>query len=104
MGGTSRLHRPLMRDGNGVQQPVSWHELTSTVCDRLAAAGTSNPDGVRFLLSAHAAHEELFLFRRLAEELIGESTSGPTRSLNVSWRHQPKVQPPNTKFKVSAID
>ena len=28
-----------------------------------------NPDGVRFLLSAHASHEELFLFRRLTEEL-----------------------------------
>ena len=30
-----------------------------------AAAGTANADGVRFLLSAHASHEELFLFRRL---------------------------------------
>ena len=36
----------------------------------------SNPDGVRFLLSAHASHEELFLFRRLTEELLGDD--GPT--------------------------
>ena len=35
----------------------------------LPPAGVSNPDGVRFLLSAHASNEELFLFRRLTETL-----------------------------------
>ena len=43
---------------------------------RLAAAGAANPGGVRFLLSAHASHEELFLFRRLTEELLGQDGPG----------------------------
>jgi NADH-quinone oxidoreductase subunit G len=98
--GDDRIRKPLERR-DGVQQPVSWHELYSSLRDRLAAAGTANPDGVRFLLSAHASHEELFLFRRLAEELIGEA--GP-QALSVSWRHRPKQQPERTQFKVPAVD
>lgn len=102
--GDNRLRRPLARDAGGVQQPVSWHDVTSSVCDSLAAAGTSNPEGVRFLISAHAAHEELFLFRRLAEELIGESPTGLPKSMSISWRYRPKTQPPHTRFKVPAVD
>ena len=78
----------------------SWHELLSTLRDRLAAAGTSNPEGVRFLLSAHASHEELFLFRRLAGELIGDAAS----AIAVSWRYRPKSQPDGTTFRVAAVD
>src|SRR5207247_5735575 len=92
--------RPLTRDDAGVSQPVSWHALMPKLGDRLSAVGASNPDGVRFLLSAHASHEELFLFRRLAEELIGESVS----AIAVSWRHEPKSQPEHTTFKVPAVD
>ncbi|HEX3702043.1 MAG TPA: molybdopterin-dependent oxidoreductase [Vicinamibacterales bacterium] len=98
--GDDRIRKPLKRT-DGLQQPVSWHELYASLRDRLAAAGTANPDGVQFLLSAHASHEELFLFRRLTEELIGES--GPT-ALHVSWRHRPKEQPARTRFKVPAVD
>ncbi len=96
-----RLRKPLERTDAGTLEPVSWHEMNSKLRDRLAAAGTSNPDGVRFLLSAHASHEEMFLFRRLTEELIGEN--GP-KAVSVSWRYSPKTQPPNTKFKVPAVD
>ena len=81
-----------------MQTPVAWHDLMSKLVDRLAVAGRQNPDGVRFLLSAHASHEELFLFRRLAEELIGEGAIG------VTWRVSPKTQPPDTKFDVPAVD
>jgi NADH-quinone oxidoreductase subunit G len=98
--GEDRLQRPLERDGNGHLQPVSWHELNSKLSDRLAGASASNPDGVRFLLSAHASHEELFLFRRLTDELLGDSLE----AVHVSWRHQPKTQPPQTTFKVPATD
>ena len=98
--GDDRLQRPLVRDQHGVEQPVSWHELLSTLRDRLAAAGTSNPEGVRFLLSAHASHEELFLFRRLAGELIGDAAS----AIAVSWRYRPKSQPDGTTFRVAAVD
>ena len=68
-----------------MQTPVAWHDLMSKLVDRLAVAGRKNPDGVRFLLSAHASHEEMFLFRRLAEELIGEGAIG------VTWRVSPKT-------------
>ncbi len=91
-----RLRRPLV-----AQRPVPWHDALTALRDRLAAAGKANPEGVRFLLSAHASHEELFLFRRLSEELIGEN--GP-KAIAVSWRYREKPQPEATKFKVPAVD
>src|ERR1700730_17359010 len=98
--GEDRLRRPLVRVDDA-QQPVSWHELYSTLRDRLAQAGSANAEGVRFLVSAHAAHEELFLFRRLAGELIGEQGR---EAISMSWRYQPKHQPEGTKFKVPPVD
>jgi anaerobic selenocysteine-containing dehydrogenase len=41
----------------------------------------------------------MFLFRRLAETLIGNADG-----VAVSWRYRPKSQPPATKFKVPAVD
>jgi NADH-quinone oxidoreductase subunit G len=98
--GDDRIRKPLARSAAGLH-PVTWHEMQSKLLDPLAAAGSANPDGVRFLLSAHASHEELFLFRRLSEELIGED--GP-RAITVSWRCREKPQPDGTKFRVPAVD
>jgi NADH-quinone oxidoreductase subunit G len=98
--GEDRLRRPLARVGDS-QQPVSWHEVYSTLRDRLAEAGSASAHGVRFLVSAHAAHEELFLVRRLADELIGEQGR---EAISMSWRYQPKHQPEGTKFKVPPVD
>ena len=89
--------RPLRPDPHGVVQPVSWHEVISELCARLAAARVSKPHGVRFLLSAHASHEELFLFQRIAEEWGGGA-------IDVTWRYQPKSQPKGTRFKVPPVD
>jgi NADH-quinone oxidoreductase subunit G len=94
-----RLRQPLVRDERGTQRPASWADLFSALRQRLAAAGTANPDGVRFLLSAHAAHEEFFLFRRLVEDLVGR-----TDAIAVGWRYRPKPQPDGAKFKVPAVD
>jgi NADH-quinone oxidoreductase subunit G len=99
--GDDRLRKPLVRNEGGLQEPAGWRDAIAKLADRLAAAGTSNPEGVRFLLSAHASHEELFLFRRLTEELIGDS--GP-RSIAASWRVREKPQPETTKFRVPAVD
>jgi len=96
-----RLTRPLERDERGAQRTVSWHELMPRLRDRLAADGRSNPAGVRFLLSAHASHEELFLFRRLTEELIGDGADGV---ITIGWRVTQKNQPEHTTFKVPAVD
>jgi NADH-quinone oxidoreductase subunit G len=99
--GDDRLQKPLMRDAGGTLQPASWRDAMAKVADRLSAAGTSGSGEVRFLLSAHASHEEFFLFRRLTEELAGPD--GPS-SISVSWRVTPKQQPERTKFKVPAVD
>jgi NADH-quinone oxidoreductase subunit G len=100
--GDDRLRKPLERRGAAdaaVLEPVSWREVYSKLLDRLAAAGRSNPEGVRFLLSAHASHEELFLFRRLTEELLGD-----TRGVAIAWRYHDKPQPADAKFKVPPVD
>jgi NADH-quinone oxidoreductase subunit G len=99
--GDDRLQKPLMRGAGGAQQPGTWSEVTARLAATLSAAGTSGNGEVRFLLSAHASHEELFLFRRLTEELAGPE--GP-QSVSVSWRVAPKQQPEHTKFKVPAVD
>jgi len=97
--GDDRLERPLARSAQGALEPVSWRELESTLRDRLTEAGQGRPDAVRFLVSAHASHEEFFLFRRLADELLGD-----TAGVTVSWRYRPKTQPAGTRFTVPPVD
>src|SRR5262249_51373283 len=46
-------------------------------------------------------HEELFLFTRLAEALLGDASRG---TIAVSWRYREKQQPPGVKFQVPAVD
>jgi NADH-quinone oxidoreductase subunit G len=99
--GEDRLQKPLVRTATGAQQPAPWREVTTKLAERLSAAGTAGTGDVKFLLSAHASHEELFLFRRLTEELAGPQ--GPA-SVSVSWRTTPKEQPATTQFKVPAVD
>jgi len=99
--GENRLGKPLARDTQANLLPTTWVELLPKLRDRLVQAGTSNPEGVRFLLSAHASNEEFFLFRRLTEELLGASGPG---AISVAWRVTPKQQPARTKFKVPAVD
>ena len=105
--GEQRLSRPLERAGAS-QQPIAWHDLLANLRDRLAAAGVSpgqtRPSGltpISFLLSAHASHEELFLFRRLTDELIGEDGR---QTITMSWRYREKAQPRDTKFTVPAVE
>ncbi len=107
--GDDRLRRPLMRSsgapggpgGNETLEPVTWPHLMSALARRMFEAGSTHPDGVRFLVSAHASHEEMFLFRRLRDELIGP---GSGSALAVSWRVTQKVQPEHATFKVPAVD
>src|SRR5882724_1337341 len=106
--GDDRIVKPLAKTGD-LQQPVSWHDALAKLCERLTAAGTARrgqaPDDglppVRFLLSAHASHGELFLFKRLTQELLGEA--GPN-AIGVTWRYREKPQPAETTFKVPAVD
>jgi NADH-quinone oxidoreductase subunit G len=99
--GDQRLRKPLLNTKQGVQQVVTWKDALTRVRDLLNAAGRKDPASVRFLASAHGAHEELFLLKRLAEDLKGDS--GPSH-VHVAWRRTEKPQPANTKFRVPAID
>ena len=95
--GDDRLHRALVRDDRGEQQPVDWHEALAKTADRIeAAGGTGN---VRFLVSAHASLEELYLIGRL-----GGGFGVPEDGVAVSWRTRHKPQPPNVKFVVPDTD
>jgi len=105
--GEDRIVKPLERTRDQVQSPVTWHDAIARLSERLATVGTSSrsettDEGpVRFLLSAHASHEELFLFKRLTQELMGDE--GP-KTISVTWRHREKPQPADTKFKVPPVD
>ena len=91
-----RLRKPMAKDSRGALQPVSWHDLHTSLIAKLSAASAS---GVRFLLSAHASHEELFLVRRIAEELADNTTA-----ITATWTSAAKPQPAGSKFIVPEVD
>ena len=99
--GEQRLRKPLLNTREGVQQSATWKDVLMKVRDLLNAAGRKDPASVRMLASAHASHEEMYLLKRLAEDLKGD---GGASHVHVAWRRTEKPQPPNTKFRVPAID
>ena len=99
--GEQRLRKPLINTKDGVQQVATWKDALMRVRDLLNAAGRKDPASVRMLASAHASHEEMYLLKRLAEDLKGD---GGASHVHVAWRRTEKPQPANTKFRVPAID
>jgi NADH-quinone oxidoreductase subunit G len=99
--GEQRLRKPLINTKDGIQQVVTWKDALTRVRDLLNAAGRKDPASVRMLASAHASHEEMYLLKRLAEDLEGESGAS---HVHVAWRRTEKQQPPNTRFRVPAVD
>ena len=89
--GEDRLRRPLVRRESGVLEPVDWHEALAKASDRIGAAGGT--DAMRFLVSAHASLEELYLLGRL-----GSGLGVPEDGVAISWRTREKPQPATTKF------
>jgi len=94
--GDQRLHRPLVRSG-ATLEPTDWHEAISKIANHVDASG--GPASLRFLLSAHASLEELFVFGRL-----GGAFGLPEQGVALSWRTREKPQPPGVKFRIPAID
>jgi NADH-quinone oxidoreductase subunit G len=113
--GEQRLRKPLINTKEGIQQVVTWKDALTRVRDLLNAARRpgapdartlrvgvdKDPGSVRMLASAHAAHEEMFLLKRLAEDLKGE---GGAAHVHVAWRRSEKAQPAHTKFRIPAVD
>ncbi len=95
--GERRITRPIVADGQGQQHAAGWNEALDRARDVLTTAGGQ----VRFLLSAHASHEELFVFARLGQALLG---AGAQDAFDVAWTVSAKVQPPNTKFVVPPVN
>ena len=99
--GDGRLRKPLRLSKDGVQQAVPWRDALMRVRDLVDEAGRRDPASVRFLTSAHASHEELFLLKRLAVEMKGENGGS---HVHVTWRRSEKRQPADTKFRVPTVD
>jgi NADH-quinone oxidoreductase subunit G len=99
--GDARLRRPMMVGTDGTPRQTTWKDALLRVRDLVDAAGRKDPASVRFLTSAHASHEELFLLKQIALGMKGDTGLA---DLHVAWRRSEKQQPPETKFKVPATD
>ena len=95
-----RLRRPMMRRGNALEA-AAWHDVEPRLRDRIQQAGSADPTSVRFLASAHASTEELFVLRQVVEGLLGAEG---TKAVSISWSRTDKPQPSDAKFKVAATD
>ena len=96
----ARVRRPLARRGAALE-PVPWHDAETRAGEMLQAAGAKDPASVRFVASAHASIEELFVLRQMVEGVLG---SGSLGAVTVTWAQSEKSQPPDTKFRVHRTD
>jgi NADH-quinone oxidoreductase subunit G len=90
--GDRRLRQPHLRRGAS-NDAAPWADALVAVKNAVDDAGGAA--NTRFLASGHASLEELFVLREIAAH---------TGGVTISWRYREKPQPPNTKFKIPAID
>jgi NADH-quinone oxidoreductase subunit G len=98
--GDTRLRRPMVRNGSSLE-PAAWHDVEPRLRDRIQAAGSADPASVRFLVSAHASTEDLFVLKAFVEGLMGADGLG---SISVTWSRSEKHQPAGVKFTVPEAD
>lgn len=98
--GEQRLRRPMARRGDTLEA-AAWHDIQPRLRDRIEQAGSADPTSVRFLASAHASMEELFVLRQIVEGLLGAEGM---KAVSVSWARSDKPQPPGATFKIHATD
>jgi NADH-quinone oxidoreductase subunit G len=98
--GETRLRRPMQRRG-ATLEACAWHDVEPRLRDGIHAAGSSDPEAVRFLASAHASTEELFVLKQLIEGLVG---SDGLKSVSVTWTRAEKKQPAASTFQVPPTD
>ncbi len=97
--GETRLRTPLLRDAGGVQQAVGWSDALFAVKRLVQPAAGAN--ALRFVASAHASTEELFVLREVTTALFGAGGAG---TVSVAWTRSEKPQPAGTKFRVPVTD
>jgi predicted molibdopterin-dependent oxidoreductase YjgC len=98
--GDQRLRRPMLRR-DGKLEAAAWHDVEPRLRDRLQEAGSADPGSVRFLASAHASTEELFVLRQIIEGLLG---GDGLKSVSLAWTRSEKPQPPGTTFTIPMTD
>ena len=96
--GDRRLRRPMMRSGT-VLEAAAWHDVQPRVRDRVQEAAAAS--SLRFLVSAHASTEELFVLKQLVEGLLGGDRLD---AVTVAWTQTVKEQPADTKFRIPRTD
>ena len=96
--GAERLSAPLVRKADGALEATTWDAALKALADRL---GRADWGGVRFALSAHASHEEMFALGRLAMALVGDAAQS---SIGVGWNVSAKPQAGATRFTVPDVD
>jgi NADH-quinone oxidoreductase subunit G len=100
--GKTRLRRPMMRRPSArsaqpaALEAAAWHDVQPRLRDRLQDAA-----GVRFLVSAHASTEELFVLREMLQGLAG---ANGLEAATVAWTRSEKPQPAGATFTVPATD
>jgi predicted molibdopterin-dependent oxidoreductase YjgC len=95
--GPDRLRHALVRAAGGDLQPVEPREALATIAGKVDAAGGART--LRFVISAHASIEELFLIGRL-----GGAFGLPEDGVAIGWRARPKPQPARSQFKIPPVD
>ena len=88
-----RLTRPLVKEA-GKLANTTWDAAIAQ-----AAAKLSGGRHGRFLLSAHASHEEMYLTARLAQHLLGDMAQ---QGIAVSWSSRVKEQPAARQLRRAA--
>jgi len=94
--GDERLRQALVRTAGGLQPVEPRQALAAIAAGVDAAGGTST---LRFLISAHASIEELFLLGRM-----GGAFGLPEDGVAIGWRARTKPQPAGTKFVIPPVD
>jgi NADH-quinone oxidoreductase subunit G len=94
----ARLTQPLVRAAGGGVAPASWDAAINAAASALKVTAQNGP---RFLLSAHASHEELYLAGRLAQHYLGDNAPS---GIAVTWTSSAKLQPKGVKFTVPTVD
>jgi NADH-quinone oxidoreductase subunit G len=95
----ARLTQPMVRGAGGLA-PVPWETAIAAAAKALKA-GAADAPGPRFLLSAHSAHEELYVAARIAQHLLGDAAPN---AVDVTWATSAKRQPAGARFTVPTVD
>src|SRR5260221_14792492 len=97
MQGDDHLRRAMAGSAVGDVQTVEPRSALARIAERVDAGGGAG--ALRFLISAHASVEELFLLGRM-----GGALGLPADGVAIGWRTRPKPQPSRAKFTIPPVD